>query len=116
MTRFLISTVFLVSSHLFLSPSDIEGKWKGFVKSAIGEIPVSVAYQVEGEVLSGVFDDYGELTPFEGGKISGNSFEYQCSGHGYTFTHKGVVQGDTIHLIWSNLELGEGKGMLIRVD
>lgn len=116
MTKFLISTALLLSSHLFLNLNQIEGKWQGFVESEIGEFPISVEYQVEGQALSGVFDDFGNLTPFEGGMISGNSFEYKCIGQGYTFTHKGVVKGDTIHLVWSSLELGEGKGMLVRVE
>lgn len=116
MTKFLISTVLLISSHLFLNLHNIEGKWTGFVESEVGEFPISVEYQVDGQVLSGVFDDLGNPNPFEGGHISGDSFEYQCSGQGYTFTHKGIVKGDTIHLVWSSLELGEGKGVLIRAD
>lgn len=116
MTKFLFSAALLLSSHLFLNLNNIEGKWKGFVESEVGEFPISVEYEVDGQVLSGIFDDQGDPSAFEGGHISGNSFEYQCTGQGYTFTHKGVVKGDTIHLVWSSLELGEGKGLLIRVD
>ena len=114
MTKFIISALVLISSQALLNLTGIEGKWTGFVESEIGSFPISVEYNVEGEVLSGIFENANGPSSFEGGHITGNTFEYQCEGEGYTFTHKGTIQGDTIHLTWSSSALGEGKGLLTR--
>ncbi|MEM6630167.1 MAG: hypothetical protein AAF694_10870 [Bacteroidota bacterium] len=116
MTKFLISLLLLVGTQASLHVAGIQGKWTGFVDTQIGQFPMTVVYEVNGNQLSGYFEETSGENPFEGGLISGDTFEYSCSGNGYTFTHKGVVTGDTIYLNWSNPSLGEGTGKLARVE
>ena len=115
MTKFLISALMLFSTQALFKVAGIEGKWTGFVDTEIGQFPLTVVYTVENDQLSGYFEEQGGKKFFDGGSISGNAFEYTTDGEGYTFTHRGVVKGDTIFLNWSNSALGEGKGMLTRM-
>jgi len=105
----------LVLMGLFVSASNIDGKWKGTVPSMDGgEIELTYIFKVDGDKLTGtISSEMGEI-PISEGKVNGDEFEYTLDIQGMVMKTKGKVNGDEITLTTSS-DWGDMESVIKRV-
>ena len=94
------------------SAADLNGKWKGDMKTPNGDaLEVNFNFQVNGEKLTGtVANTYGEEQITEG-TVKGDaiSFIVLAGGGQFKITYKGKVVGDDLEFNVTIGDMGEGK-------
>lgn len=92
--------------------ADLNGKWKGDMKTQNGEaLEINFNFQVNGEKLTGtVANTYGEEQITEG-TVKGDaiSFIVLAGGGQFKITYKGKVVGDDLEFNVTIGDMGDGK-------
>ncbi|MDG2167582.1 MAG: hypothetical protein P8L44_06605 [Opitutales bacterium] len=101
-----IVTILLILSPLCAIASKMDGTWKGKVDSSYGLLDMTAVYQVSGEKVSGTITlslgGQQMENQFDGGSISGDTFEYTYNLQGNSITHKGKFANDNKMVIDSS--------------
>jgi hypothetical protein len=89
---------------------DIDGKWKGNLASANGDLETTMVFKVAGETLTGtVTNMYGEEQITEG-SIKGDdvNFVVNAGGGQFKIVYKGKINGEAINFHVVIGDIGEG--------
>ncbi|PJJ79943.1 glycoside hydrolase [Mucilaginibacter auburnensis] len=79
----------------FAAFADLNGKWKGTLKIADFELPLTYTFKVDGETLTGACStDQGDL-PILNGKIKGSDFTFALDIQGQQMPQVGKFYGDS---------------------
>lgn|SRR5215217_7762683 len=79
----------------FAAFADLNGKWKGTLKMADFELPLTYTFKVDGETVTGACStDQGDL-PILNGKIKGNDFTFALDIQGQQMPQTGKFYGDS---------------------
>jgi len=91
--------------------ADLNGNWKGDLKSPNGDIDTTFVFKVDGEKLTGtVTNMYGEEQITEG-KVSGDdiSFIVLAGGGQFKIVYVGKVEGDHLRFKVTIGDFGDGE-------
>jgi hypothetical protein len=97
--------------------ADLNGKWKGDMKTPNGDLEINMNLQVNGEKLTGtVTNTYGEEQITEG-TVKGDaiSFVILAGGGQFKLIYKGNVVGDDLKFHVTIGDMGEGELIAKRV-
>ena len=90
---------------------EVQGKWKGNLASANGDLETTMVFKVEGEKLTGtVTNSYGEEEIAEG-SVKGDdvNFVINAGGGQFKIIYKGKITGEDIKFHVVIGEFGEGE-------
>ncbi len=113
-----LSAIMIFGCFSALSATDLNGKWKGDLKTPNGDmLEINFNFHVDGDKLTGtVANTYGE-EQITDGMVKGDaiSFVILAGGGQFKITYKGTVTGDDIkfHVIIG--DMGEGDLVAKRV-
>ena len=107
----ILSLIALLALLTAASAADLNGKWKGDLKTPDGQnLEINFNFQVSGEKLTGtVANTYGEEQITEG-VVKGDeiSFIIMAGGGQFKITYKGKVVGDDLQFHVVIGDMGEG--------
>jgi hypothetical protein len=112
MTKRTLATtlLLLVSMTSAAFALEIQGKWKGNLASANGDLETTMVFKVEGEKLTGtVTNSYGEEQIAEG-SVKGDdvNFVVNAGGGQFKIIYKGKITGEDIKFRVVIGDFGEG--------
>jgi len=76
----------------------IDGRWEGTFSSPNGDMDLVFNFKTDGQNLTGTVDSQMGEMPISNGKIDGDEFSFDVDAMGEAITHKGTVNGDSIHM------------------
>jgi len=117
--RFVVSAIVaLMCLAATASAADLNGKWKGEMKTPNGDmLEINFNFQVNGEKLTGtVANTYGEEQITEGTvKRDEIAFVIMAGGGQFKITYKGKVAGEDVNFKVTIGDMGEGELIAKRV-
>ena len=115
---FVLGVIALLALLTAASAADLNGKWKGDMKSPDGgSLEINFNFHVDGEKLTGtVANTYGE-EQITNGSVKGDaiSFIIMAGGGQFKLTYKGQVVGEEIKFHVTIGDMGEGELTATRV-
>jgi hypothetical protein len=118
MSRILSFAVALFTLAACLFGADLNGKWKGNLKSRNGDLETNMVLKVNGEKLTGtVANMYGEEEITEG-LVKGDeiSFIILAGGGQFKLVYKGKVEADQIRFMVTVGDFGESELIAKRAE
>jgi hypothetical protein len=106
--RFILVTLALAAS---MFAADLNGKWKGDLKSQNGDLDTTIVFKVDGDKLTGtVANMYGEEQITEG-LVKGDaiSFIIIAGGGQFKLVYKGKIEADQIRFTVTVGDFGESE-------
>ena len=109
---FVLSAIALFALLTAASAADLNGKWKGEMKTPDGgNLEINFNFQVNGEKLTGtVANTYGE-EQITDGSVKGDSISFivMAGGGQFKITYKGKVVGEELKFNVTIGDMGEGE-------
>ena len=94
--KFSIAALLVCSFVVCLAAfADLNGKWKGILKLADFELPLTYTFKVDGENLTGTIGTGQGEFPIADGKIKGNDFSFSLDFNGNKIPNTGKYYGDS---------------------